>query len=342
MNARRSDQPQVTPEETAADWFGLKRSGQMDAEQARAFDAWLAAEPEHRAAYDNLEHYWELAGATRNDPEVLSMREAARRTYRRRWAAAITGAAMAASVVVGVFVTRPEPPSQFAVPERPTVIAELGNRAFETAVGQSTTVLLPDGSAVTLDTDSRIRTRMDGRRRFVELEKGRAFFKVAKDRSRPFVVAAAGRTITALGTAFEVRADPKRFEVTLVEGRVRVEGPLAPAVADKPQATELTPGSQLVARDEMVWSVARTDVAKETSWLRGRIAFDNDPLSEVVAEMNRYSDKKIVIADPEVARTPILGVFKAGDTDGLVKALESYGLAKVTRESGEQIDLGRI
>ena len=82
-----------------------------------------------------------------------------------------------------------------------------------------------------------------------------------------------------------------------------------------------------------------TDVARETSWLDGRLAFDNDPLAAVVAEMNRYSDKKIVIRDPAVANTPVLGVFKAGDVDAFVRAVESYRLAKIGTETDTTVEL---
>ncbi|HEX6866621.1 MAG TPA: DUF4880 domain-containing protein, partial [Caulobacteraceae bacterium] len=86
-----------TVEETAADWFALRRSGPLAADDAQAFEAWLAAEPEHRAAYDNLEHYWQAAAAVREDPQVLAMRDAADRRWRIR-RAVVMGAAMAASL----------------------------------------------------------------------------------------------------------------------------------------------------------------------------------------------------------------------------------------------------
>src|SRR5690606_34195438 len=83
----------------------------------------------------------------------------------------------------------------------------LATQAFRTELGQRSTVTLPDGSVVTLNTDTVVRTRADGERRLVYLDKGQAFFEVAKDPRRPFVVTAAGRTVTALGTAFDVRVD---------------------------------------------------------------------------------------------------------------------------------------
>lgn len=330
--------PQMTqtPEQAAAEWFGLRRSGAMTADQAREFEGWLAVDPEHRAAYDNLEYYWQVADAVRDDPEVLALRDtAARSTGRRRWAA--FGGAMAATLAIAVFA------GSFAFqPGAPGYIArslEPGQQTFRTAVGQTQTVMLPDGSAVTLDTDTRIRTLIDGHVRRIELEKGRAFFRVAHDRSRPFRVLAAGRTVTALGTVFEVRADPRNFEVTLLEGRVRVDAPSKFPLVSKPQTAELTPGSQLVSTEDKRWSVGEADVKRQTSWIDGRLAFDNDPLEEVVAEMNRYSDKKIVIRDAAVARAPVLGVFKAGDVDGFVRAVEAYHLANVARDDSAEVEL---
>ena len=334
MNAPRPETA-LTPEQAAAEWFGLRRSGAMDESELRAFEAWLAAEPEHQAAYDNLEYYWQVAAATRDDPEVLAMRDAAARAWRMRRLAVVGGAVaavLALVVLAGSWVLGPASPAYIARALTP------GQQTFHTAVGQTQTVMLPDGSSVTLDTDTRIRARLDGRERRIELDKGRAFFRVAHDKSRPFKVMAAGRVVTALGTVFEVRADRQRFEVMLVEGRVRVEGPVRALVA-RPQTTELTPGSQLVANEEKRWSVAEADVARETSWLNGRLAFDNEPLGRVVEEMNRYSDKKIVIRDPAVADAPVLGVFKAGDIDAFVRALEAYNLARVSGDTGMQVEL---
>ncbi len=321
-----SENMALTPEEAAADWFALRRSGPLAADEAQAFEAWLAADPEHRAAYDNLEHYWQIAAAVRESPEVLAMRDAADRRWRGRRTLAWGGAAACLALLLlgAVWIWSP--------------VLISGRQNFHTAVGQTQTVMLPDGSAVTLDTDTVMRVDLTGRERRIRLDRGRAFFRVAHDPSRPFQVVAAGRTVTALGTVFEVRADAKRFEVTLVEGRVRVEDPPKRTTA-KPTAVELTPGARLVAGENRGWAVAETDVARETSWLDGRLAFDNDPLATVVAEMNRYSDKKIVIRDPAVAKTPVLGVFKAGDVEAFVRAVESYHLASVGAETDSTVEL---
>ncbi|MGE5489633.1 MAG: FecR family protein, partial [bacterium] len=222
----------------------------------------------------------------------------------------------------------------------------LKDEAFRTAVGRPQTVKLPDGSEVTLNTDTVLRTRADKDRRLVYLERGQAFFKVAHDQRHPFVVTAAGRTVTALGTAFDVRVDNGAFTVTLVEGKVRVEEPVpAKPAAKGPQravnfeATEMTAGSRLVATAQEPWRVTSANVVVDTSWTRDILIFDNQPLVAVVAELNRYSDKKIVIADPTIEKTPISGTFRPGDVDSFVRTIEAYRLARAGENTPLAIDL---
>lgn len=324
----------------AAGWFARRRSGAFTPREQAELDAWLDADPEHAEAYAAVERAWSGAAAVRGDPRVMARRQALLKARGRR---AFAVRALAASLVVAVLgggvtgvemLTGPKP---------------LATQSFKTAVGQRATVTLPDGSVVMLNTDTVVRTRADHDRRLVYLEKGQAFFKVAHDKRHPFVVAAAGRTVTALGTAFDVRVDNGALRVVLVEGKVRVETPVAtaspvaksaapaPAKPSPGQATEMVAGSELVAPDDADWRLIRTDAERETSWTRGQIIFDNQPLGAVVDELNRYSDQKMVVSGANLAATPISGTFKPGDLHGFAVALESYRLARVEEESERQV-----
>jgi len=326
----------------AAGWFARRRSGAFSGRDQAELDAWLDADAEHAEAYAAVERAWGGAGAVRADPRVMARRQALLKARGRR---AFTIRALAASLAVAVLgggvagiqvLTGPKP---------------LATQAFRTAVGQRATVTLPDGSVVTLNTDTVVRTRADHDRRLVYLEKGQAFFKVAHDRHHPFVVAAAGRTVTALGTAFDVRVDHGALRVVLVEGKVRVETPAAsaapavqkaapqsPATRAQPgQATEMVAGSELVAPDDADWRLTRADVVRETSWTRGQIIFDNQPLGAVVDELNRYSDQKMVVSGAKLAAQPISGTFKPGDLHGFAVALENYHLARVETETEGEV-----
>lgn len=331
----------------AARWFARRRSGTMTEAETLALTRWLEEDAAHREAYLSVRRSWLGAGALRSDPQVLEMRQQwselrlrRRRDFIGRLAVAgIAAVVLASAGTVGWRqVMGPHP---------------LQDQAFQTAVGQRSTVTLPDGSELTLNTDTVVRTRADKDRRLVYLERGQVFFKVAKDARHPFVVTAAGKTVTALGTAFDVRVDASQFRVTLVEGRVRVEEPLpvAPAEAGgrrgagmvSVQATDMTAGSQLIAPIaapvQAPWRVASANVVVETSWTRDQLIFDDQPLGAVVAELNRYSAKKIILADPKLASTPVSGIFRPGEVDGFVRTVEAYRLARVGENTAEAVQL---
>ncbi|MGE5501772.1 MAG: FecR family protein [Ignavibacteriales bacterium] len=317
-----------TVESQATAWFARRRSGAMTADEARGLADWLDADLRHRLAFEAVEALWGGFEHPRDAPEILRLRASARkRPAPSYWRAA---AGLFAAAVVGLGAWGVTQTGAFHPHELP-------NQTFKTDIGQRSTVTLPDGSVVTLNTDTVLRTKANGERRLLYLDKGQAFFKVAHDRAHPFVVYAAGRSVTAVGTAFDVRVNKGKFEVTLVEGKVRVETPLPPLAraaavlkAEPPvQTTEMIAGSQFTSTDEGRWSVERADTATETAWLSGWLKFDNRPLGEVVAELARYSDQKIVLDDPRLASMPISGRFKAGDLDGFLTAVKIYDIAPV-------------
>jgi transmembrane sensor len=341
MNAQPLSPLPETPMRAAARWLARRRSGTMSAEEMRALEVWLEQDPAHRAAWEHLAQLWGGAETARNDPEVMRMREAAARAQRVRRGRAFT--ALAATLLVACalgagfanWVTAGGSAS-------PALVAGPDHQEFRTSVGQTATVTLADGSVVTLDTNSVLRTRTTWNRRYAELARGRAFFRVAHQPTRPFVVLANGRTVTALGTSFEVSVDRGRFEVTLVSGRVRVEQPVEKAdgsSATAPTPVILKPGTKVEAPADGAWRVANADIPRETSWVDGLLRFRDTPLGQVAAELNRYSDKKVVIDDPAVSARPIQGAFAAGDVDEFVRAAQSYGLARVTSDSSVEVVL---
>jgi transmembrane sensor len=315
----------------AADWFARKRSGAMTVQEAAELDAWLAADADHQMALDSVELMWAASEAIRHEPAVLEIREEALKDRRpRRWAFGAMAAGLAALVVSGAIYAGGH---NTLTP---------GPRTFSTSAGQTTTITLPDGSKVTLDADTVVRAHETAHRRSLDLIKGRAFFRVAKDPSRPFVVAARDKTVTAVGTAFDVALRPDGVKVTLLEGKVKVDEPapahtlLAPV---RHQSTEMTAGSQLTAPDDGSWRMAQVDASEETSWAAGQLVFAGKSLAEVAQELNRRSDKKIVIDDPTVGRAVISGSFDAGDVESFVRAVQGYGLARVASETPERVEL---
>jgi len=336
MSAKPRDQ-RSTPREMASWWLNEHRSGDMSADDARAFEAWLAADPANRAAYEQLERLWGALAGAAADPQVMAAHEADRRRFsagvRLRWGA--LAASVIALVAAGSALSvmpRETADGAGSVLTRPFAQAPA---EFQTSVGQRTTVTLPDHSVVTLDTDTILRVHDKPGERLVSLERGRAFFKVAHDPTRPFIVQAGGHRVRAIGTEFDVRVGPREFEVTLIQGRVKVETPsLFRATATTAQ---LVPGQRLEiegARPELL----QVDLKTETTWHDGRLTFTRDTLADAVAEMNRYSDKKIVF-DGGIPDKSIVGVFRAGDVDSFAKALTMNGIAQVKSETENSIEL---
>lgn len=165
-----------------------------------------------------------------------------------------------------------------------------------------------DGSNITLNTNSQLRVALTASERHVDLHQGEAFFEVAKDRQRPFVVEVGSKRVVAVGTKFSVRRDGDDVEVVVTEGKVRVEERVAPkhdgVEASASTPVFLTPGAIARATEAGVW-VQRKSVREaeaHLSWRVGVLMFRDQNLAEAVAELNRYNVRQIVIADPPAAR----------------------------------------
>ena len=263
-----------------------------------------------------------------------------------RWA----GAGLAACVLIGISLHR-----EIADESDVAVLAHL-DPTFETAVGERSTVVLPDDSIVTLNTDTLLEVRFaegsDVRR--VVLQRGQAHFDVETD-PRPFEVLAGGRRIEALGTAFDVRIDTELgVLVTLLEGRVAIdEGGDHAAVEDSQSSAGETPsdakpalptvlqaGEQLIVRPNEPQQVIPVDVERIVGWREGRLVFRDDPLREVVKEINRYSTRKLFVDDDErLEGIQIGGVFKAGSTESFVAAVEEFYPVEARRVASNRIAL---
>jgi len=296
----------------AAGWYARLNKTTISHETIRAFREWRSDE-RHAEAYAEIDAFWRRIGKLRNDEEIqraageaLGRADAKKGHMPRPGGKTLGAAAFALLLAAGAALAWPH----------------VMGRAYETATGEQRLIRLADGSRLRLDADSRARVRLSAERRDVELLEGRAFFDVAHDAARPFVVKAGATSVRALGTRFEVGRTGPAVEVTLVEGKVQVEDAGAKA------AVILAPGDQaVVERPAAAPRLAKVDAAAETSWTTGRLVFRDQPLAAAVAEVNRYAPTRIVLADPELSALRVSGVFDAGDADAFVGAVSAlYGL----------------
>ncbi len=186
---------------------------------------------------------------------------------------------------------------------------------YVAGAGGQRTLELEDGSTVRLDVQSEVAVRFTAKTRSVELTKGRALFDVAHDAGRPFNVRIENDTVTALGTRFQVQKQGPQVLVTLARGVVEVTS----HDRGKRIVQRLRPGEQL-ALEPGGATKQRIDPEMVTSWSRGRHVFRDTPLREALAEVNRYSIRKVRLGDPGLAALTVSGNFIAGDSEQIVKA----------------------
>ena len=322
------------PASTAASWFARLQGDDVSSQDRRDFQQWLNADARNANAWNDVRAAWDDVSGLEQDPAFAALRADAlgaghdqpRRLNRRALGLAAAGLV---ATIGGALLSR----RWLDMDKAPSPAAD--EPVFTTAVGERSTFRLADNSVVTLSTDSAVRVNHWGAERRLTLLRGQAYFQVAKDKTRPFIVTAGDKQVTAVGTAFDVRLEPGKLSVTLVEGRVRIAG----ASPQGQRRVEMSAGSRFVAADRVAWAITSVDTARESAWLQGRLVFDGEPLSSVVAEMNRYSVRKLALADPALAATPVSGVFKTGQIDAFVAALRTYGLAEVGRSNDNQVEL---
>ncbi|WP_454761048.1 FecR family protein [Caulobacter segnis] len=308
-----SDLAGLPPDQAAARL--LVEIDEADPVQAARLDAWLDQDSAHREAWLNAQ---EVLASFDFADEHRPLDLPRRRAKALRGPRSVTpwlAAAACAVAAVGLAVTVAPWKAEQATPAAATQTID-----FETT-DQQRLFPMPDGSKATLAPGSALDLAYTEGERRARLVRGQAYFDVAHDAARPFVVEAEGRLVTALGTRFDVRSDSQGLRVTLLEGSVRVDVPDAsPAQA----AVVLRPGQELLIAPGKPEVVRQADTVSAETWREARLVFDDKPLSEVVAQLNRYAVLQLVIDDPRVAALRITGQFRAGDN-----ARFARGLAKL-------------
>jgi transmembrane sensor len=278
-----------------------------NAETSEDFEHWLA-DPSNRAAWARVESTWNRFAENPAAPELIAARRAAlgdvRGTRRKRpW----LQIAAAIGIVVGGAIwgaqtwlqLQPKPPLD-----------------LKTAFGERRILSLNDGSRISLDSATDVQVRYSEHARQLWLLHGQARFEVAHDTSRPFTVTAGGRTVIATGTDFDIDLPKHGVTVTLIEGHVKITG--------GKKLVKLDPGEQLAVLPNGAQKLGPVNVNRITSWQNGQLVFDNEPLSQVVERISRYSTVPVTVADANTGALRMSGVFNTGDVAAFVEAVTHY------------------
>lgn len=289
----------------AAAWLA-RMQGAADPTTRRGLAAWLDADPRHAAAWSTVNAAWALAGlgsetllreeAPKLAPLMARVRAARRRRALRRGTVLLLLLAIGGGWVGFL---------------HPNALQNLGADAVS-ARGERRSIPLPDGSTALLDADSAIALDFGGARR-VRLLRGAAHFDVRRD-GRPFIVTAGAGEVQVTGTAFDVVLAGEAASVTLERGAVRVmAGGQAPVV--------LAPGEQVGYAPGRIGTPQAVDLETAQAWQAEWYVFDDIPLAEVLARLERERSGRIVVIGSSLAGRRISGSFPLADPEQALASL---------------------
>jgi transmembrane sensor len=307
----------------AAAWIQRRDFDHWTEADAVALETWLTQSPAHRVAFFRLDMGWQRTtrlAALRSSETAQTKSSRGRRVLSALFGAGLAAAAIAVLFSGGLYFVR-----------------QMNRTSYATAVGAREVLTLKDGSQVELNTDTRIQVSDDARE--VWLDSGEAYFQVKHDASHPFIVKVGTRRITDLGTKFVIRRDGPRMQVAVLEGGVQLNQRSADG---RDQSAVLKPGDVAIATDTS-FSVSKKPqptLAEELSWRSGLLVFHHTTLAEAAEEINRYSGKKLVIADSSIGHFMIGGTFPINNVMAIAEAAQdSLGLRVDDR--GDEVVISR-
>lgn len=316
----------------AADWLVRLHDAPGDEALAVAWLQWCEQDPRNLQEFHSAQSVWHAANPS--EPQLPSLPEPMLSAPPpvERWASRRSWLGMAATVLVAVAVGS-------------TVYLRSGDdelqQSYATPIAGTGSSVLPDGSRVELGADSRITTRYTARQRSISVDFGEAYFLVAKDPSRPFLVDAGDMKVTAVGTAFNVRRNSDRVVIAVSEGRVQLDNNESPDTADlaKSATTPLVAGQQAIySNDSRTVTIADIKAADVASWRNGVLKYMHEPLGSVAQDLSRYHSKRIIISDARLSAMPFTGTVFSTRIDDALSALESVFPLQV-KERSDAIEL---
>ncbi|WP_286263492.1 FecR family protein [Thalassotalea atypica] len=331
--------------EHASDWIAKLDRGLSNDEKS-ALQQWLAAHPKNTKVLLEVANLWDKMDDLSRLSDLFPQ-PVVRQHKRTPWLTAI-----AATVVLAVTVGLLQfSDSYFPFGKNAPngVIAIQAN--YQTGIGESNTINLPDKSTIALNTNSFVQVKYTEHARIIELQRGEIHIDVAHDKTRPLSVIAGGKVIQAVGTAFNVEVRNELVELIVTDGKVLVaktpiahENTIEEAIRKLPQSAmaiskgekvDLTISGQ---QTNTVVKVNAVDIAASLSWRNGNLIFRGESLAEAMAEISRYTNIEFELANNEALQSiEVAGMFKTGDVNGLLEVL-----ARNFNISHERIDDHRI
>ena len=290
--------------DAALGWIATLRNSDVSDQDRAGFALWLAGSARRRQAMDSMLDLWADLGVVR-ELEFTQARPAQAANQSRWWLGSAVAAA--ACLVVAILL--------WPLGQVPVETLE-----FRSAIGERRSFELQDSSRLNLNTNSRVTVRYTEDQRLLQLVDGEAFFEVAPDPDRPFHVDAGSARITAIGTAFNIRRAEHITRVTVTEGVVQVTE-LGDTGNRVPRQDTLRASQRLVTTAEGLGAVEAASDDRDVAWRRGDLVADGISLRELASEIERYHDKRILIADRDLAALSVSGVFRLDNPETILQAV---------------------
>lgn len=305
----------------AARWAIRLDRDQLSAEEQKALESWLSVDERRAGALLRAEAtlaYLDRGRALAGCPSTDCGDDDRVRIDRRKFLFGGAASGLAAAGVLG-FILSGSPPAE--INGSPPV-------EINTAVGEMRRVTLADGSVASVNTDSKVAVALQTTKRAIKLSDGEAWFAVAHDRSRPFVVEAGDVRVQAVGTAFSVRLRAGGADVLVTDGAVE-----AWVVGRETDRTRIAAGSKaFIAAEAPVIKVSKAseEIERQLAWRTGELVLNGESLAYAVSEFNRYHKRKLVIEDAQLGREPLVGYFRTDQPVQFGRAAAKLLGAKVT------------
>ena len=309
---------QQQAEQQAIYWQARLSSDLIGDQQRREFEDWLAECSENAKAWREINDFWtgldHLTLANIGAEPGGQVIEFPSRNLPAKPARGFgtTGLAIAASLLLTLSI---------AYQQLDFYLAD-----YRSATGQQQQIALADGSSILLNTASAVSVDFSEQQRLITLHQGEAFFKVAADSKRPFIVKTDAGEVRALGTAFDVKLqNDRQASVTVFEHAVKV------TTAGGEIKERLAEAEQLLFSEDSIQPASHINLQRAGAWHQQRMVFQDKPLAEVVTELDRYHSGKIVIVGDAIKNLPITGVFGINDTDVALQSIEQSLPVKVRK-----------
>lgn len=334
----------------ASDWV-VKFDRTLTKSEETKFKEWIHTAPENKEVFMSMAHLWDdMDGLSRLTDLFPEPAHSVKKTEKPSFI--FNPAALAAVfMVMAVGIAFVFGPQQVR-----------GTAAYETSVGEHSTISLPDGSTLVLNTNSLIKVDFTAQHRLITLERGEMHIDVAHDKQRPLSVKAGESVVQAVGTAFNVELlSDKKLELIVVDGKVRVgdrsdfEGEMRTNESqvrkqpDRPvKPVFINPESLAISKGEKVLlgsiepvpeKIDYRNIENSLSWRTGNLVFRGETLEQAIEEISRYTSVEFKIENPLIKNVRIAGLFKTGDVNGLLNALdESFNISS-KRINNKEINL---